>query len=173
MKKTNYIYFFPILLILSIGLGYYLKEDSLGGAQHDYLFHKKFFFLFLNDFKQTFLSYGSEELSARNSPIFYMIFAFLLKIGFTIESLKYINSLILIGYFAVFTKCLTIKYNNINVSYQILFRHHHHQTNLLRLLLQISHRCLQTNHHRYPIHHRADRHHHWIGKYLFALLWER
>jgi len=121
MKKTNYIYFFPILLILSIGLGYYLKEDSLGGAQHDYLFHKKFFFLFLNDFKQTFLSYGSEELSARNSPIFYMIFAFLLKIGFTVENLRYANPLILIGYFYIFQKCLNLKYKNINVSYQILF----------------------------------------------------
>lgn len=121
MKKINYIYFFPIILFLSFGLGFYLEEDTLGGAQHDYLFHEKFFYLFLNDFKQTFSNYGSEELYARNSPVFYIIFAFLLKIGLTIESLKYINSLILIGYFAVFTKCLTIKYNNINVSYQILF----------------------------------------------------
>ncbi|MDC1050065.1 hypothetical protein OAQ73_04660 [Candidatus Pelagibacter sp.] len=121
MKKTNYIYFFPILLILSIGLGYYFKEDSLGGAQHDYLFHKKFFFLFLNDFKQTFSSYGSEELSARNSPVFYIIFAFLLKIGFTIENLRYASPLILIGYFYIFQKCLNLKYKNINVSYQILF----------------------------------------------------
>jgi len=121
MKKINYIYFFPIILFLSFGLGFYLEEDTLGGAQHDYLFHEKFFYLFLNDFKQTFSNYGSEELYARNSPVFYIIFAFLLKIGLTIESLKYVNSLILIGYFAVFTKCLAIKYNNINVSYQILF----------------------------------------------------
>ena len=121
MKKNNYIYFFPIILILSIGLGYYFKEDSLGGAQHDYLFHEKFFSLFLNDFNQTFSNYGSGEFRARNSPVFYIIFAFLLKIGFTIESLKYVSSLILIGYFTVFTKCLAIKYNNINVSYQILF----------------------------------------------------
>ena len=121
MKKNNYIYFFPIILILSIGLGYYFKEDSLGGAQHDYLFHKKFFFLFLNDFKQTFSSYGSEELSARNSPVFYIIFAFLLKIGFTIENLRYASPLILIGYFYIFQKCLNLKYKNINVSYQILF----------------------------------------------------
>jgi len=121
MKKTNYVYFFPILLILSIGLGYYFKEDSLGGAQHDYLFHEKFFSLFLNDFNQTFSNYGSGELRARNSPVFYMIFAFLLKIGFTIENLKYASSLILIGYFYIFQKCLNLKYKNISVSYQILF----------------------------------------------------
>ena len=54
MKKINYNYFFPIILFLSIGLGYYLEEDTLGGAQYDYLFHEKFFSLFLNDFNQTF-----------------------------------------------------------------------------------------------------------------------
>ena len=121
MKKINYIYFFPIILFLSIGLGYYLEEDSLGGAKQDYLFHEKFFYFFLNDFKQTVSNYGSGELYARNSPIFYIFFALLLKIGFTIESLKYGSSLILIGYFVIFTKCLTIKYKNINVYYQILF----------------------------------------------------
>ena len=121
MFKNKYIYFLPAILILSIILGKYLGEDTLGGAKADYLFHKKFFFLFLNDFKSTIINYGSNELFARNSPLFYIIFSFFLNLGISLKILEFCNFIVVLGLLIVFFKCLKIQYKNINFSDQIIF----------------------------------------------------
>ena len=60
-----------IVLYLSLFLGLYLNEDSLGGAFSDY---KGLFYIsekFRNDFFYTLLNY--DEIGNRHSPIFYIL----------------------------------------------------------------------------------------------------
>ena len=91
MNKSNKLFFLSILLFISIIFSYVFFEDTLGGARQDYLFHEKFIVLFADDFKNTFSNYGDADLFARNSPIFYILFSFLYKIGIDLESLRYLN----------------------------------------------------------------------------------
>ena len=60
-----------IVLYLSLFLGLYFNEDSLGGAFSDY---KGLFYIsekFRNDFFYTLLNY--DEIGNRHSPIFYIL----------------------------------------------------------------------------------------------------
>ena len=60
-----------IILYLSLFLGFYLNEDSLGGAYSDY---KGLFYIsekFRSDFFYTLLNY--DEIGNRHSPIFYIL----------------------------------------------------------------------------------------------------
>ena len=60
-----------IVLYLSLFIGLYLNEDSLGGAFSDY---KGLFYIsekFKNDFFYTLLNY--DEIGNRHSPIFYIL----------------------------------------------------------------------------------------------------
>ena len=77
MFKNKYIYFLPAILILSIILGKYLGEDTLGGAKRDYLYHVKYFENFYQNFTETFSNYGLDQLNenVRNSPLFYILFS--------------------------------------------------------------------------------------------------
>ena len=120
MKNFKVIYLLPLLTILSVLIGLYYQEDSLGGAASDYNYHLKYFYKFSENFYDTLNNYGSDQLTqnVRNSPVFYMIFSFFLKIGFSIEVVKFINSLVLIPIFIFLFKCLEIKYpyeKNINI----------------------------------------------------------
>ena len=110
----------PILLIISFFGSIYFGEDSLGGAQHDFIHHQKYFYLFSENFYETYKNFGL-DFSVRNSPVFYMFFSIFLKLGLTLESLKLINLLILIPLSIFFIKCLNIKFPNINTESKIYF----------------------------------------------------
>ena len=101
------------VIIVSLLFGLMLGEDSLGGGRNDYLYHEKYFFKFSNNFFDTFNNFGSEFL-VRNSPIFYIIFSFFIKIGFSIEHLKIINLLVILPLIFFFNKCIDIKYPQTN-----------------------------------------------------------
>ena len=109
-----------ITSVISMLISLFFSEDSLGGARHDYLYHEKYFFLFSNNFYETFMNYGL-DISVRNSPIFYMLFGFFLKLGFGIKTLKFINFLILVPLSIFFVKCLNVKYPLINKETKIIF----------------------------------------------------
>ena len=81
MDKSKNIFILGVVLFLSIIFSYIILEDTIGGAENDFNFHKKFIILFAEDFKNTFYNYGKGELLARNSPIFYIFLSFLYKIG--------------------------------------------------------------------------------------------
>lgn len=102
----------PILFIISFIIGFFVGEDTLGGGKHDYLYHEKYFFKFFENFNETYRNFGVDlsNENVRNSPIFYIIFSFLLKFGFTIELLKYFNLIIIIPITIFFYKCIDIKY---------------------------------------------------------------
>lgn len=115
---------FPSFVLLSLLIGFVFNEDSLGGGYHDYLYHEKYFFYFSNDFFNSLKNYGMDQVNegVRNSPVFYMMFSLFLKMGFEIESLKFINLIIIVPIIFFFNKCINISYKNIpsNTKFYIL-----------------------------------------------------
>ena len=89
---------FPLMVLISFIIGYLLGEDTLGGGENDYLYHQRYFLDFYEDFFNTIKNYGMDQINekVRNSPVFYIIFSFFLKIGFEVSHLKGLNLLILI-----------------------------------------------------------------------------
>lgn len=120
MYKSKKIFFFGILLFLSILLSYIFSEDTLGGAKYDYFFHEKFITLFAEDFKHTFINYGKGELYARNSPIFYIFLATLYKFGIDLTTIRYLNIISIPLFIYVFYSCLKLQFKNINSSFLLL-----------------------------------------------------
>ena len=104
----------PAIIFISFFVGFIFGEDSLGGGRHDYLYHQKYFLKFLNEFIETFENYGLDlaNENVRNSPVFYMMFAYFLKIGLDLEHLKFANLLIIIPLIIFFNKCISTKYPN-------------------------------------------------------------
>ena len=120
MKKLINILF--VFSFLSLIIAFYLGEDSLGGAKHDYLFYERFIEKFAYDFLSTFKSYGIEDRGAvRNSPIYYIALSLLFKAGFSLIGIKYINFISIIFLLHSFYISLREKYNNIDKKIYILF----------------------------------------------------
>mgnify|MGYP001168241477 CR=1 FL=1 len=104
-KEIIFLIFYCTILI-----SFFLNEDSLGGAKHDFLAHYKYSQAFNDNFFQTFKNFGT-TIQTRNSPIFWIIIGFLDKI-FTLETIRLLNSLcsLLIAFFLY--KCLLLKFKN-------------------------------------------------------------
>ena len=79
---TNYPLLFFFTCYLSILLGFYIDENSIGGAKGDYIYHLVFVEGFKNNFGLTIKNFGSspDDFGTRNSPIFFIIFGLLNKI---------------------------------------------------------------------------------------------
>ena len=111
---TNKIYIF-FLFYLTIFIGFYFDENSLGGAKHDFFFHYGISQQFNINFSDTFLNFGNFEMGmgTRNSPIFWIVIAFFDKL-FPFDLLRILNSLvsILIGIYLY--KCLALKFKDQN-----------------------------------------------------------
>ena len=120
---------FPSFVLLSLLIGFVFNEDSLGGGYHDYLYHEKYFFYFSNDFFNSLKNYGMDQVNegVRNSPVFYMMFSLFLKMGFEIESLKFINLIIIVPiifFFSVLTLVIKISLQIQNFTYCLYFYYH-------------------------------------------------
>jgi len=102
-----------LIFYLSILIGFYFDENALGGAKHDFLHHYQFSKKFNVNFLEMFNRFGGEGMGTRNSPIFWIIIAFLNKI-FPIEVIRILNSLVslLIGF--CLYNCLKIRFKNQN-----------------------------------------------------------
>ena len=112
MSKEQKINFFGIFLFFTLIFAFFSSEDLLGGAQHDFNFHKKFIILFSEDFFNTLRNYGSDKLIAQNSPVFYILISFLFKMGMDFESLRYLNIISIFIMIYIFFSCLKIKFKN-------------------------------------------------------------
>jgi hypothetical protein len=121
MKKNRLLYFLPLALFASIFISFYYGEDTLGRARLDSIYHERFIYLFAENFRDGLQKYGTEEFTARNSPIFYIISSIIFNLGVSVDNLKYFNLISLLSFFLLFIKCLTLKYPNISPSHQILF----------------------------------------------------
>lgn len=122
IKKNN---IFQANLILSVFLyatlvlGFFLNEDSLGGAIHDYKYHLPIVFAFKINILDSLLIYGSNEMIARNSPLFYIIFGVICKFIENIDIIRLVNAHIIIIIIIFFYKSLKIKFYY--VSKEILY----------------------------------------------------
>lgn len=111
--RNNY-YLIFILFYASVVISFFFGEDSLGGAEHDYIYHLKFIELFQeNGFIDGLKKFSKLDYEARNSPIFYIIFAYLNQF-ISLEYLKFFNTLVSLFISLVFFKCLELKYKNQN-----------------------------------------------------------
>ena len=106
------------LFYLTILLGFYLNEDSLGGARADFLYHYNISQKFSENFFLAFNEYGKniDGMNARNSPIFWVIISYFNNF-ISSEFLRLINSSVSIIISFLFYKCLLIKFNNIDRIY--------------------------------------------------------
>ena len=110
---SNHPLIFFLICYLSIIVGFYLDENSVGGAKHDYVWHIIFIEGFKNNFILTIKNFGSDvNLGTRNSPIFYIIFGLLNKI-IQLEYLRILNTLISLLIVIVFYHCLLLRYKNV------------------------------------------------------------
>ena len=108
--KNYYLIFF--LFYLTIVVGFYFNEDSLGGAKHDYIYHLKFVSLFKeNNFIDGLKMFGGPNYEVRNSPFFYIIYAFFDNY-FSLETLRKFNTIISLFIAIAFFKCLKIRFKN-------------------------------------------------------------
>jgi hypothetical protein len=110
LDKNYYLIFF--LSYLTIIVGFYFNEDSLGGAKHDYIYHIKFVSLFKeNNFIDGLKMFGGPNYEVRNSPFFYIIYAFFDNY-FSLETLRKFNTIISLFIAIAFFKCLKIRFKN-------------------------------------------------------------
>ena len=65
MSKDQKLNLLGVFLFFSLINAFFFSEDLLGGAQHDFNFHKKFVILFSENFFDTFKIYGSDNLVAQ------------------------------------------------------------------------------------------------------------
>ena len=120
IKNNNLIIIF-IFLILSFSLfvGFFLNENSTGGARQDYLVHDQISIMFFNDFKNTLLNY--DELKTRHSPlipIYFSIFKFFEINDYIVRLIHLPLALFLVLFFY---KCLEIKFDQTNKKYLFIF----------------------------------------------------
>lgn len=104
-KRNNQIL---IIIYLSIILGFFLSEDSLGGAYSDYETLNHVAYKFKNNFWITLLSY--DELNHRQSPIFYIFKSLFLNFNENFQRFLFLHIFLLIPLF--FYKCLKIIFKN-------------------------------------------------------------
>ena len=102
------------LLFFSIIFSYIISEDTLGGAKNDYYVYEKFIYLFADDFVNTFKNYSSYEFT-RNSPVFYIIFSYLYKLGLDLNTLRHLNIVSVFFLIYVFYDCLKIQFGKVNI----------------------------------------------------------
>ena len=78
---NRFINLFFLIGYLTIFIGFFYNEDSLGGAKGDYLYHLNISNNFSLNFLETWKGYshGETGLQTRNSPIFWIIISILNK----------------------------------------------------------------------------------------------
>ena len=104
LKKNVIVFLF--FLYLSLIIGFYFGEDSLGGAYNDFVSHSHIAERFRDNFIFTLLNY--DDLGHRHSPIFYIFKSFVLILGETNQKIFFLHLYLLIPFF--FYKSLRIIY---------------------------------------------------------------
>ena len=99
-----------LFLYSTLILGFFLNEDSLGGAIHDYNYHLPIVLAFKKNISDSLLIYGSNEMIARNSPFFYIILGYISKFFENIDTVRLFNVHIILIIIFIFYKSLKIKF---------------------------------------------------------------
>ena len=117
--KENYLLFIIyISLIFSVYFGFFLNENSTGGAQQDYFIHKKISSMFTSNFITTLMDY--ENLKTRHSPIIPIYFSLynFFEIPDVIIRLIHLHSSFFLT--IIFYKCVKLKFGTQNKKVIIL-----------------------------------------------------
>ena len=109
-----------ILVLISFVYGFFIGEDSLGGAEHDYIRNNIFLLSFSKNFDLAIQNYGTYG-EVRNLPTFNLILFPLINLGFEVNHIKYLNLLILACIIFYFLKSLEVEYKNLTLDSKILF----------------------------------------------------
>jgi hypothetical protein len=118
-KKNNYLIFFLVFtLYLSLILGFYLNENTSGGAYFDYHNQKRITERFVNNFFYTLFNFDKEP--TRHSPVLIIILSLLEKFKINDYIIRLINLHFLILIIFFFYKCLKIKFEYISKKTLIL-----------------------------------------------------
>jgi hypothetical protein len=112
IKAVSLIFLISYLTIL---IGIFFNEDSLGGARIDYLYHLNIADNFRFNFFETWkgFGYGDTGLQTRNSPIFWVIISFLNKFV-SIDTIRSLNSIVSILISFIFFKCVCLKFKDVS-----------------------------------------------------------
>ena len=103
------------LFYVSILIGFYFNEDSLGGAQNDFNYYYKISLLFAESFLSTFSEYDTIEsgIPTRSSPVFWIILSQISKF-ISYDNLRIINSSVSLLICFYFFKCLKIRFKQVD-----------------------------------------------------------
>jgi hypothetical protein len=112
---THHYIFIFLILYLTVLLGIYFNEDNLGGAAYDSIYHFQIVQKFNENFFYTFSNFGKTELElgTRNSPVFWAFMSLFSKF-ISFDSIRILNSLIILATAIMFYKCLILKFKNFN-----------------------------------------------------------
>ena len=108
------IFFIFFIFYISILIGFFFNEVSLGGAKSVFNHYYKISLSFAENFLTTFREFDTEEakIVTRNSPIFWIILSQVSKF-ISYDFLRVINSVVSIFICYYFFKCLKFRYKKI------------------------------------------------------------
>jgi hypothetical protein len=104
--------FIFIALYFSLLIGFYLDENSSGGAYPDFLMRINLIEKFNKNFGYAFLNY--DNFTDRHSPILIMILSLFNLLGLDLDFIRFIHLNLLPLLVFVSYKCLNVKFPNIN-----------------------------------------------------------
>ena len=107
----------PLILFVTIIVGFILNEDSLGGAKNDFYSQLERTFYLKEDLLYHFFNY--DDLENRHSPIFLVFSSIILSSFENTDFLRVIHLFLPILIYFFFYKCLKIRFNKIDSSYFI------------------------------------------------------
>ena len=110
--------FIIIALYVFYLMGFFLNEDSSGGAIMDFKAYQSFIKSFVLDFKYSFFNF--DEFNERHSPILIMFLSIFYKLNIDETIIRFVNFNFSTISIFFFYKCLLIKFSKINKNYLIL-----------------------------------------------------
>lgn len=110
-----------ILVLFSFFYSFITGEDSLGGAEHDYIQNNIFLQNFVENFSLAIRNYGISGHEVRNLPLFNIILAQFVNLGFEISHLKYLNLLVLALIIIFFLKSIKVEYKDLSLETKIIY----------------------------------------------------
>lgn len=114
LNNTNKTFIF-ISLYLTVLVGFFINENSTGGALIDFKMRMNVIYNFHLDFFETFKNYN--KFGDRHSPIILIVLSLLSRFGISIDVIRFIHLHLLILIFLLSYRCLVLKYPNINKNF--------------------------------------------------------
>ena len=104
-----------LLSYITILIGLFYGEDSLGGAKGDYIYHLNISNNFNTNFIETWrgFGFGEDGLQTRNSPVFWIIISVINKF-LSHYFIRLINTSVSLIISIFFFKCLCLKFKKID-----------------------------------------------------------